>query len=488
MGLLRPDLALVAPVALPLALALLALAWPAQARRLAQTGGWANLAVILSLWPMVAFGGIVTMLGGWSPPLGIVLRLDALSYAFLLLAATVFAVVGTATVNRLLAQDPGAGPLWLALIASLNALFLSGDLFNIYVTLEMVSLAAVGLCAMGGAKAVVASLRYLFVGLGGALLYLMGVALLYRATGSLDIVQVGGVALPRSVMATPLALMTLGLLLKGGFAPFHFWLPIAHGVATTGVSAVLSGVVVKTAVYLLLRIWLELAPEPGVEAARPVFAALAAVAIGVGALGALRTDRVKTLIAYSTVAQLGYLALALGFATADSRALTAVLVFALSHAFAKSGMFLAAGSLVEANGHDRIPALHDPGTRLGPAKAALAVGAVVMMGLPPTGGFLGKWLLTQSAWPAVGPAVAFVMVAGALLSGAYMLRLVAATLRGPACPPMPTARGWSALALVLCAVGVGFLGAPLMAMVEARIVPGLPTPVPLPVPLAGLLP
>ena len=463
-----PDAVLAALVVLPLAAALGTLVLPRLAPAVATAASWANLALVA-----FAFGTIggETWLAGWSAPLGIGLRLDGLAWVFLAFSAPVFALAASA--GRATLAEDGAATLWTTLIAGVNAIFLGADLFNLYVGLEVVSLSAAALTAVGaGAAAARAALRYLFVGLGGSLLYLMAVASIYRATGALDIGLVASMGLQGPALATPLALATAGLLLKGGVAPFHFWLPSAHGNAAPIVSAALSAVVVKTALYVLLRLWLDVAPQTALADAAPIFRALGLLAVVVGGVAALRALRLKALIAYSTVAQLGYMALALGFAAEAPGATVAFVAFAAAHALAKSGLFVAAGMIAKANGHDEVPRLTDPGTAYGPAKAALAISGGALAGLPPTGGFLAKWTLAQDAAAAGAWWVAPALVAAGLLTAAYMARLATAMMRDPpenaAADEGGPLRGWSALALASAALLLGFLGAPLAALVEAE--------------------
>ncbi len=463
---LSPDAALSAAVALPVLAALCAILVPRAGPAVALAACWANLALVAALHPMV---GATTAIGGWPAPLGIGLRVDGLSWPFLALTAAAMALTTTGGGARGFMAAPGAAALWLFLLTGLNALFLSADIFNLYVALEIVSLAAVAVTALGGAAAAAPALRYLFVGLGGSLLYLAGVALLYRATGALDLGLLAAAGLQGPALAAPLALMTVGLLMKAGVAPFHFWLPAAHGAAAPAASAVLSGVVVKAALYLLLRLWTGTAPVEALAAAEPVFRALGLAALAVGALGSLRATRLKALIAYSTVGQIGYVVLALGFAAQTPLAVKAAVAFVIAHGLAKAAVFIAAGSIRAANGHDRIDALSDPGGRFGPAKAAVALGSVSLMGLPPSGGFLAKWTLAEAALLREQWWVAPLLVGGAIVTSLNMVRLADGLIRprDPGAPP-PAAGipcGWSALALALAAMGAGFAGPALQDLI-----------------------
>ena len=150
-------------------------------------------------------------------------------------------------------------PLWLLLWSGLNALFLSADIFNIYVTLELIGLAAVALAALPGmAASLNAAMRYLLVSLLGSLVYLLGVALLYANYQLLDLIALGETVAPGMLTWLAMGMMTVGLMLKTALFPLHFWLPPAHANAPAPVSALLSALVVKASFYLLLRLWFEL--------------------------------------------------------------------------------------------------------------------------------------------------------------------------------------------------------------------------------------
>jgi len=216
-------------------------------------------------------------------------------------------------------------------------------------------------------------MRYLLATMLGSLAYLLGVALIYHSFGSVDIS-----ILAERVESTPavwsaLGLMTAGLALKTALFPFHFWLPPAHTSAPAPVSAALSALVVKASFYVLLRLWLEIFPtDSGVAAG--LFGLLGAAAVFWGGLQALRSSRLKTLIAYSTVMQLGYLFLA--FPLAVFAAWQGALYLLLSHALAKGAMFLAAGNILHFAGHDRIADLNRIAQRLPLTVSAFALAGI----------------------------------------------------------------------------------------------------------------
>lgn len=401
--------------------------------------------------------------GGWGAPLGIDLYLDGLSAA--MLAMTALVSLGISAYSAAYYSAPAARhfwPLWLLLLAAMNALFLSRDLFNLYVTLELVGIAAVALTAMRGQReALVAAMRYLLTTLLGSMSYLLGVALLYHSTGSVDVVLVGEAPIPAPVAAAAFALMAVGLLLKTALFPFHFWLPGAHSSASAPVSAALSALVVKVGFYILLRLWIEVFPALGGGVAW-LLGFLGGVAVLWGSLQAILQQRAKMLVAYSTVAQLGYFFLALPLVAAGgSRVWGAIVLLVLAHALAKAAMFMAAGNLLAFAGHDRIRDLDRVVQRMPLTAAALGLAGVSIMGLPPSGGFSGKWLLLQASleqgnWP-----IALVLLLGGVLAAVYVFKLLEHifTSGTPMGEPRAVARTmeWAPLMLAIGAIVLGFL-------------------------------
>jgi formate hydrogenlyase subunit 3/multisubunit Na+/H+ antiporter MnhD subunit len=345
----------------------------------------------------------------------------------------------------------------------MNALYLSADLFNLYVTLELLGLAAVGLVALsGGATALAAALRYLLAALLGSLLYLLGVALVYGAHGSLALAELGGRLEPGPLAWLVIALMTLGLAIKTALFPLHFWLPPAHGGAPAPVSALLSALVVKASFYLLLRLWFELFMPVLTIPAAQFIGLLGAGAILWGSWLALQQRELKMLVAYSTVAQVGYLFLVFplaAFPPGAEAAWNGGVYHALSHGFAKAAMFLVAGAMMFAAGHGEIQRLGGIGQQLPLGIFTFALAAISLMGLPPSGGFVAKWLLLESALASGQWWWILVMMLGGLLSAAYLFRVLRqaflptpedASFRRP-----PRMLVGSAFALSLVALGLG---------------------------------
>jgi multicomponent Na+:H+ antiporter subunit D len=468
------------PVLLPLSAACVAFV----ARRLGPAMGLATsvaqgacaAGLALEVWQ----GGPVRhALGGWGAPLGIELHADGLSAIMVAMAAVVGAGL-SAHAARYFEPGPERDffwPLWLVLWGGLGAVALSGDMFNLYVSFEVVSLAAVALVALGsGAVARAAAQRYLLAALTGSLAYLLAVALLYAEYGVLDLAQLSARVRPSPSTGLALALALGGLAMKTALVPLHGWLPPAHANAPAPASALLSALVVKASLYALLRLGLTVfsaARTPAVDVALGV---LGVSAILWGSAQAFHQRRLKLVVAYSTVGQLGYPLLAfplLGGAGAGA-ALSGAIYFMLAHACAKAALFLAAGNILQALGHDRLEGLRGAAAVLPMTFLTFALAGLSLMGLPPSGGFVAKWLLLRGALEAGAWPLAVVLVAGGLLAARYLLRVLALAMAEPKGAPLeprpvPLSLELPALALALLAVALGLASSVPLALLEVGL-------------------
>lgn len=465
-------------IVLPLLAGVGALLLPPRLARpvaLATAAGLTGLLAALTR-QVIADGPFRYSLGGWEPPLGISLYVDGLALVMLWLTLTVGATVTVYSIpyyHRHAEQGRYFWVLWSLLWAGLNGLFMAADLFNLYVLLELITLAAVPLVTLGtGRAAARAALRYLIVALAGSLFYLLGVALAYGATGMLDLYQLTGVvdAAPEWVLVA--ALMTIGLLAKGAAFPLHVWLPEAHANAPTPASAVLSALVVKAAFYILLRLWFWPFDALITPQAAHLLGGLGLAAILYGSVRALRQVRLKMVVAYSTVAQLGYLLLI--FPLAGALAWQGVVYHGIAHGLAKSAMFLAAGNVLHVLGHDRIQSMPHYPPVLAVSVFAFGLAGVSLMGLPPSGGFVAKWLLVQAAieqglwWWAAG------IILGGLLAAGYVARAAYRWFDNsrqwhtpPREPGLSPLLSYAPLVLAIGAMLLGLAAAPVLGLLEA---------------------
>jgi len=403
---------------------------------------------------------LVYVLGGWAPPLGIALRADGLSVVMLLTTALILlavAVYGQADFQMPAGVDEARAPsmFWTLLLAvwgALNALFLASDLFTLYVALELLTFAGVPLVSLSGSpETVQAALRYLLFALLGSVLYMLGAVLLYGTYGTLDIALLAERVRPVPAVIAAAALMTVGLLAKTALFPLHLWLPPAHAGAPAAASAVLSALVVKGSWFLVVRLWFDVMPGVVTLSAAQLLAALGTAAIVVGSVVALRQERLKLLVAYSTMAQIGYLFLMFplafdpaGNAPVHGAALDGGLLQVVSHATAKAGMFMAAGLIYAALGHDRIADLAGVARAMPVTVLAFALAGLALMGVVPSGAYLAKKLMLDAADGSGQWWWMIVLQGGAVFTAGYVVLVLVSVLRSRP-GPMPLVKRVSRL-------------------------------------------
>jgi formate hydrogenlyase subunit 3/multisubunit Na+/H+ antiporter MnhD subunit len=423
-----------------------------------------------------AGGHLVYLLGGWTPPLGIALRADALSAVMMAVSAVVICAVGIFAradfhIPAERVETRASFAFWILLLAiwaALNMVFVGGDLFTLYVALELLTFSAVPLvCLDGHAETLQAALRYLLFALIGSVLYLVGVAVLYGCYGTLDIVLLSQRVRVAPAPLIAAGLMTVGLLAKTALFPLHLWLPPAHAGAPAAASAVLSALVVKGSYFVVVRLWFDAMPNLMSGAGAQLLATLATMAIVFGSVLSLRQERLKLTVAYSTVAQIGYLFLLfpLAFSAESGRlesgaALSAGLLQAMSHATAKAALFMSAGLIYGALGHDQIARLAGIGRALPISVLAFALGGVALIGVPLSGAYLAKDLMLQAAAETNQWWWVTVLQVGGVFTSSYVL-LVLGNAMAPGDRPItlrrPTPRDQevAALVLALCALFLG---------------------------------
>jgi multicomponent Na+:H+ antiporter subunit D len=405
--------------------------------------GFGIALAIADAW-MGSRDAVVYLLGGWAPPLGVALRADGLSVVMLVAVAVVvagIAVYACADFGTPAGQREARAPFtfWLLLLAvwgSLNLVFVSGDLFTLYVALELLTFAGVPLvCLDGRGETLRAALRYLIFALLGSVFYLLGSVLLYGGYGTLDIALLAARVRPEPIAWAAAALMTTGLLAKTALFPLHLWLPPAHAGAPAAASAVLSALVVKGSWFLVVRLWFDVMPGVVTFPSAQLLGGLGAAAILIFSVVALRQERLKLLIAYSTLAQIGYLFLMfpLAFDVAAGQldgggALAGGMMQAISHAAAKAAMFMAAGSIYAALGHDRLAGLAGIARALPISVLTFAVSGIALMGVLPSGAYLAKKLLLGAAAGSGQWWWEWVLQAGGVLTSSYVVLVLARAL------------------------------------------------------------
>jgi len=421
----------------------------------------------------VARTGVISYaMGNWPPPWGIEYRVDALSAFVLVLVSAIGALVAPYAWRSVAAELPRAQhylfyAVYCLCLAGLLGMTITGDAFNLFVFMEIASLSMYVLIALGrDRRALLASYQYLVLGTIGATFYVIGVGLLYLATGTLNIAdlaarlpQIGGT---RPVLAA-LSFITVGVSLKLALFPLHLWLPNAYAYAPSAATALLAATATKVSVYVLLRFYFTVFGAALVVDALPVseiLIGLSIAAVVTASLVALWQANLKRLLAYSSVAQIGYITLGVGLATRDG--LTAAVVHLFNHGITKGALFLLVGGIAlraGGVGFERLQGLARtmPLTCLGVTLAGLS-----LIGVPGTAGFISKWYLVLGALEAGHWWLAGLVVLTSLIAVAYVWRFVEAAYLSE--PPAGKASAgeapWSMLvvswALVAACIWFGF--------------------------------
>lgn len=370
------------------------------------------LALSLSLLGSVAVTNIVLsvgpvqyFMGGWMPPWGIEFRIDTLGALMLLLLSFICLLVAVFAKQSILQEAPDREStfysVFLLLVSGLTGIVATADMFNMYVFLEISSLTSYALVALGGGAAVVSAFRYVILGTVGAAFYLLAVGYLYSVTGSLNMADLA-LILPDvyelNAVRVGFAFLVIGLSIKMALFPMHAWLPGAYSDAPSSVSALIAATTTKVAAFALIRmIFFVFEPHFSIELL-PVTTLLGwmgATAMILGSVMALTQSDLKRMLAYSSVAQIGYIVLGIGLANANG--FTGGVLHLVNHAFMKGCLFLVAGAIVFRTGRRHIRDLRNLSSVMPWTAAAFTVAAFSMIGIPPFGGFFSKLYLLLGA-------------------------------------------------------------------------------------------
>lgn len=458
----------VLPVAIPLVAAGLALALarrPRLQRIVTVTALSAVLAVAVVL--MVATdqrGVLVAHVGGWAAPIGIALVVDRLSALMLLVSAVVILCVLLYSLAQGVADgDEGAPlaiyhPTYLVLAAGVANAFVSGDLFNIYVGFEMLLAASFVLLTLGGTgERIRAGTIYVVVSLLSSVIFLVAIALVYSATGTVNLAHLAQ-RLPEidpGMQLTLQGMLLIAFLIKAAVFPLSAWLPDSYPTAPAPVTAVFAGLLTKVGVYAMIRTQTLLFPDGRLDGVLMV-AALATMIVGI--LGAVAQSDIKRLLSFTLVSHIGFMVF--GLALSSRAGLSAAIFYVAHHITVQTALFLVVG-LIERRGGttslDRLGSL----AKVAPFLAVLFfVPAMNLAGIPPLSGFLGKVGLVQAGVEA-GTPMAYVLVAGGLVTSLLTLYAVVKAWNKAFWQEAPTPlrrvrmpRGMLASAAALVAVGV----------------------------------
>lgn len=450
-------------VALPLTMSVLI---QLAARRRAVLAGWLACLTLLVLMLMsvatigaTAGGELIYNMGGWQTPLGIDLRMDGLTTLMVVTINTIGLAVLLYAVDymRQFTARPRFYSLFLLMVTGMNGVVMTGDLFNLYVFLEIAALASYSLVAFGCEREELeASFKYIVLGSVSSSLILIALALMYGVTGALNMAQVSA-RITDAGMDAPLvlafSLFICGFAFKAALVPFHAWLPDAHPAAPAPVSAMLSGVLIKAiGIYVLARLIFNVfGAEQNILS---LLLWLGVLSMVVGGLMAIGQEDIKRMFAYSSISQVGFMILGLGLAT--PLGLVGALYHLVNHSMFKSLLFLNAGAVEYCTGTRRLDQLGGLNRALPVTGATSLVGSMSIAGIPPFNGFWSKLIIILACVEAERYGFALTAVLISIVTLGYQLKVQ----RGAFFASLPEALGtlkreprMMALSMILLAVG-----------------------------------
>lgn len=386
------------------------------------------------LYEVLEKGEIRYFIGGWAPPWGIEIRLDAVNGFVLLIVSAISTVVLPYARESINQEIPKAQhylfyTAWLLCLTGLLGITATGDAFNVFVFLEISSLSTYLLISLGkDRRALLAAFQYLVLGTIGATFILIGIGLMYMVTGTLNMVdlseRLADISDNRTVLVA-FAFLAIGLGLKAAVFPLHIWLANAYAYAPSAVSAFLAGTSTKVAIYVALRFFFTIFGADfsfGTMALYDILLPLAIIGIFVSSLVAVYQDNLKRMLAYSSVAQIGYMIL--GVSMASVTGLTATMLHLFNHALMKTALFMALGCITYRTGAATLNHVIGLGRRMPLTMAAFGAGGVSLIGVPLTVGFNSKWYLILATLERDWWWLAGLILLSSLISVIYVWKVV----------------------------------------------------------------
>ena len=377
---------------------------------------------------------IIYKVGGWMPPAGISLVVDSLS-AFMLIVVNVIAfLIAFYSINymRQYTDRWKFYSLFMLMLSGMNGVLIAGDIFNLYVFLEMAAVSGYFLVAFGTGEAELeAAFKYAVMGTVASIFILLGIGILYSYTSTLNMADMARVLSqgrqPVRVIQFVSVLFLMGFGLKAALVPFHSWLAYAHSSAPAPISAMLSGISIKVlGIYALARIFFNVfGVTPAVSTILIILAVLSMV---VGSLLAFGQSDIKRLFAYSSISQIGYIALALGIGT--PLAIMGALFHLVNHSIFKSLLFLNSGSIEYVTGTRDLGRMRNIARNTPVTGYTNLIASLSICGLPPLGGFWSKLIIILACIQANRPGLAFVAIAVSILTLAYYFKALTPALFG----------------------------------------------------------
>ena len=396
-----------------------------------------SLLISINLLLLVNDGSIISYhIGGWAPPIGIEYRVDALNAFVLVLITLISTIVAPYAYKSVGNEIPKEHhtlfyAAYLLCVTGLMGVVITGDVFNVFVFLEISSLASYVLISLGShrdKRALTSAFNYLIIGTIGATFFVIGIGLLYMVTGTLNMIDMAGLLEGKSSSSTvrsAFAFIIVGVGLKLAIYPLHIWLPKAYTFAPSFITAFLAATATKVAIYILLRFMFTIFRPSFLEELNVlnfVILPLSIAAMIIASMIAIFQKDFKGLLAYSSIAQVGYILL--GISIMSESGLTAAIIHLFNHGITKVALFMVAGAYVIKRGGSFLTNLQGAGFTMPWTSAATVVGCLSLIGVPGTAGFISKWILVEAAiengkWP-----LAIVIIFSSLLAVVYCGRLI----------------------------------------------------------------
>ncbi len=387
-----------------------------------------------ALYPQIAAGRTVSYeLFSLLPNLSLSFRVDILGFCLLLLSSFVWLLVTVYSLDYMRGDHAGNRyyPVLIANLAGCLGVFAAGDFFTLFLFFELMSIISYVLVIHEETpEALQAGFKYLIMTIIGGLALFFGILITFELGGSVNFGKGLLITENSSLALAAFIAYLVGFGMKAGMFPLHVWLPDAHPVAPSPASALLSGIMLKTGAYGLLRVifnvyGIQFLQNTGWTA---ILAVLAVITILLGSAVALTQEDLKRRLAYSSIGQMGYILL--GMTIFNTRALTGDVFHIFSHAFMKSTLFLAAGAIILKTGKRKVEELAGIGRQMPFTMAAFTLAAIAMIGIPPFNGFLSKLAISIGALDAGRPYYVIVLLLSSLLNALYYLPIVIAAFFG----------------------------------------------------------
>ncbi|MBI5417009.1 monovalent cation/H+ antiporter subunit D family protein [Candidatus Poribacteria bacterium] len=392
-----------------------------------------SISVILAMY-VLYYGKLAYIPGNWDMPWKIEFLIDYLNAPLVAIIPGLSLIIIFYSLKYIPIAITNQGrsilyyPLFLLIVGAMEGFILANDLFTMFMFLSTFSLSGYTLVVAGGdKKSVIAGMKYLFMGAIASVFFLHGIAFIYAAFGTMNMQELSAHLKNWNgdiITAVGLILLIIGFSLKSALFPIHTWLPDAHTYAPSSVSAILSGLVVEMGAFGIIRVIYTIYGFKNIEmnfSLGNILLIFSTFAIILGALGAIFQDNLKTILAYSSISQMGYIIMGIGLGSYYG--VVGSLLHIINHAIMKAALFLCAGSFIYQTGTHSLKKLQGIGKKMPGTIGAFMVAGISIIGFPPTSGFMSKWYLCLGAIEAKKPFFAIVILLGSILSAIYYIKI-----------------------------------------------------------------